>query len=111
MLTRNRDEIDRLHMDEALALARRALDSDDVPVGAIVVREGKIIGRGYNQREHLQDPTAHAEMIALTAAAQAVHCWRLAGCTLYVTLGPCAMGAGGLGLARLDRQVFGWTGL
>ncbi|MFN0138425.1 MAG: tRNA adenosine(34) deaminase TadA [Phycisphaerae bacterium] len=109
MLTRNIDDLDRIYMDEALALARRALDSEDVPVGAVVVREGRIIGRGYNQREHLQDPTAHAEMIALTAAAQAVNCWRLDGCTMYVTLEPCAMCAGALVLSRIDRLVFGAT--
>ncbi len=94
-------------MEDALAEARRALESADVPVGAVVVREGRIIARGRNQREQLQDPTAHAEMIAITAAAAAVGHWRLEGCTLYVTLEPCAMCAGAVVLARIPRLVFG----
>jgi len=100
-------EVDRAYMQEALALARRCLESDDVPVGAVVVYRNRIIGRGHNQREHLQDPTAHAEMIALTAAAEFVGRWRLEGCTVYVTLEPCPMCAGALVLARVDRLVFG----
>jgi len=103
----DRDEFDRAFMEQALAEAAKALESEDVPVGAIVVRDRQIIGRGFNQREKLADPTAHAEMIALTAAAAAVGCWRLEGCTLYVTLEPCPMCAGALVLARLDRLVFG----
>ncbi len=91
----------------ALAEARAAEESEDVPVGAVVVRGERIIGRGCNQREKLQDPTAHAEMIALTAAAAEVGSWRLEGCTIYVTLEPCAMCAGALVLARIDRLVFG----
>lgn len=98
---------DRRYMEEALALARRALGSDDVPVGAVVVRGGQVIGRGYNQREKLQDPTAHAEMIALTAAAEFAGQWRLDDCTLYVTLEPCPMCAGALVLARVRRLVYG----
>ncbi|MGB2988041.1 MAG: nucleoside deaminase, partial [Phycisphaerae bacterium] len=78
-----------------------------VPVGAVVVRGGRIIGRGYNQREKLNDPTAHAEMIALTAAAAYVNSRHLDGCTLYVTLEPCAMCAGAIVLARIERLVFG----
>jgi tRNA(adenine34) deaminase len=101
------EELDRRYMSEALALARRALDSDDVPVGALVVHAGRVIGRGFNQREALQDPTAHAEMIAISAAAQYIGRWRLDGCTLYVTLEPCAMCAGAVVLARLPRLVFG----
>jgi tRNA(adenine34) deaminase len=93
-------------MQEALELARRALDSEDVPVGAVVVHEGRIIGRGYNQREKLHDPTAHAEMLALTAAAEYLSQWRLDDCTLYVTLEPCTMCAGALVLARLARLVY-----
>lgn len=107
MLRQSPEEMDQRYMREALAVARRALDADDVPVGAVVVLEGRIIGRGYNQREHLQDPTAHAEIIALGAAAQAVGQWRLDGCTLYVTLEPCAMCAGACVLSRLHRVVFG----
>jgi len=107
MLGLHQDEIDRRYMRTALELARKALASEDVPVGALVVHEGRIIGRGYNQREALHDPTAHAEMIALTAAAGHLRQWRLDDCTLYVTLEPCAMCAGALVLARLRRLVYG----
>lgn len=103
----HQDEIDRRFMHDALDLARRALDDEDVPVGALVVRDGRVIGRGYNQREKLQDPTAHAEMIALTAAAGHVGHWRLEACTLYVTLEPCPMCAGALVQARVARLVYG----
>jgi len=99
--------LDQRFMLDALDMAERALESEDVPIGAVVVRQGRIIGRGCNQREKLQDPTAHAEMIALTAAAAEVGHWRLEGCTLYVTLEPCAMCAGALVLARVERLVFG----
>ncbi len=101
------DEIDRRFMQQALELARRALESEDVPVGALVVHKGRVIGRGYNQREKLQDPTAHAEMIALTAAADYLKHWRLDECTLYVTLEPCVMCAGALVQARVRRLVYG----
>lgn len=101
------EAVDRRYMQQALELASRALESADVPVGALVVREGRVIGRGYNQREALQDPTAHAEILALTAAAEAVGHWRLTGCTLYVTLEPCPMCAGAVVNARLGRVVFG----
>lgn len=94
-------------MRAAFNEAAAALDHEDVPVGAVVVHEGRIIGRGRNQREQLQDPTAHAEMIAITAAASHLLSWRLDGCTIYVTLEPCAMCAGALVLARLPRLVFG----
>ena len=94
-------------MLEALKEARAAEDADEVPVGAVVVHHGRIIGRGHNQRQRLADPTAHAEMIALTAAASSIGDWRLTGCTLYVTLEPCAMCAGAIVLARIDRLVFG----
>lgn len=107
MLGLHPDEIDRRFMKDALALAQRALDSEDVPVGAVVVHGGHVIGRGYNQREQLNDPTAHAEMIALTAAAESLGQWRLEGCTLYVTLEPCCMCAGALVLARVARLVYG----
>jgi tRNA(adenine34) deaminase len=103
------DELDRRFMREALELARRSLETEDVPVGALIVRAGRIIGRGFNQREKLQDPTAHAEMIALTAAAADVGHWRLEDCTAYVTLEPCAMCAGALVLARVARLVYGAT--
>ena len=98
---------DERFMREALAEAAKALDHDDVPIGAIVVRDGEIIGRGHNERERDQDPTAHAELLAIRAAAQSLGGWRLGGCTLYVTLEPCAMCAGAIVLARLDRVVFG----
>lgn len=101
------DEIDRRFMRQALDLAARALDSEDVPVGALVVYDGRVIGRGYNQREKLQDPTAHAEILALTAAAEARGQWRLDDCTLYVTLEPCPMCAGAVVLARIARVVYG----
>ena len=94
-------------MQQALREAELALEADDVPVGAVIVHEGRVVGRGHNQREQLQDPTAHAEMIALTAAATAVGSWRLEGCTLYVTLEPCVMCAGAIVLARIERLVFG----
>jgi len=103
----HQDEIDRRYMQQALELARQALDSDDVPVGALVVLRDRVIGRGYNQREKLQDPTAHAEMLALTAAAAYVGHWRLEGCTLYATMEPCPMCAGALVLARVRRLVYG----
>jgi len=94
-------------MRAAIAEACFALDEDEVPIGAVVVRDGRIIGRGHNQRETLNDPTAHAEMIAITAAAGHLQSWRLEGCTLYVTLEPCAMCAGAIVLARIPRLVFG----
>lgn len=100
-------QLDEDLMRQALREAERADAAGDVPVGAVIMREGRVIGRGCNQREQLQDPTAHAEMIALTAAAAEVRSWRLEGCTLYVTLEPCAMCAGAIVLARLDRVVFG----
>ncbi len=99
--------VDERFMLAALQEAEVARDLKEVPVGAVVVRDGRIIGRGYNQRESLNDPTAHAEIIALTAASSAMGSWRLEGCTLYVTLEPCAMCAGAIVLARLDRLVFG----
>ena len=96
-------------MRAAIAEARFALAEDEVPIGAVVVHDGRIIGRGHNQRETLNDPTAHAEMIAITAAASHLQSWRLEGCTLYVTLEPCAMCAGAIVLARIPRLVFGAT--
>lgn len=99
--------IDERMMVQALAEAAASLETDDVPVGAVVVHDGRIIGRGRNQRELLKDPTAHAEMIALTAAAEALRSWRLLDCTLYVTLEPCVMCAGAIVNARIPRLVFG----
>lgn len=94
-------------MRAALREAREAARRDEVPVGAVVVHEGKIVGRGHNQREMLKDPTAHAEMIAITQAAAALEGWRLEGATLYVTLEPCLMCAGAIVNARIARVVFG----
>ncbi len=90
----------------ALAEAERALAAGDVPIGAIAVLDGAIIGRGFNRREADQDPTAHAEMIAIRQAAQHIGHWRLEGVTLYCTLEPCAMCAGAMVLARLPRLVY-----
>jgi tRNA(adenine34) deaminase len=98
---------DERFMRQALAEAGRAAESNDVPVGCVVVRDGRVIGRGFNQRELLQDPTAHAEIIAITAASADVESWRLERCTLYVTLEPCAMCAGAIVLGRIPRLVFG----
>jgi tRNA(adenine34) deaminase len=98
---------DERWMSEALGLAREAERDHDVPVGAIVVRGDEILGRASNRTLRDQDPTAHAEVLAIREAARAVGSWRLTGCTLYVTLEPCAMCAGAIVLARLDRLVFG----
>ena len=94
-------------MREALEQARAAASHGDVPVGAVVVREGRVIARAHNERELRGDPTAHAEVLALRAAADAVGGWRLDGCTLYVTLEPCVMCAGAMQQSRIDRVVFG----
>jgi tRNA(adenine34) deaminase len=100
-------ELDERFMRAALDEAQAAFEADEVPIGAVIVRAGKIIARGRNEKEELRDPTAHAEMLALTAATAAVGDWRLTGCTMYVTLEPCPMCAGAIVLARLDRVVFG----
>lgn len=94
-------------MKQALDLAIRAFDQDEVPIGAIVVHNDRVIGEGYNQRETLKDPTAHAEMIAITQAAGAMESWRLLDCTLYVTLEPCPMCAGAIVQSRIPRVVYG----
>ena len=100
-------------MRRALAEAQAALDEDEVPIGAIVVYEDpsdgarRVIAAAHNQREQLRDPTAHAEMIAITQAAEALGSWRLDSCTLYVTLEPCPMCAGAVVLARMPRVVYG----
>jgi len=94
-------------MRGAIEPAKIAEENGDVPIGAVIVYKDQIIGRAYNQREQLNDPTAHAEIIALTQAAAFIESWRLVGCTMYVTLEPCAMCAGALVLGRLDRLVYG----
>ena len=93
----------------ALREATRALEHDDVPIGALVVRDGEVIGTGHNEREVRADPTAHAEMIALREAARAIGSWRVLDAVLYVTLEPCAMCAGAIVLARVPRVVFAAT--
>jgi tRNA(adenine34) deaminase len=94
-------------MRAALDEARAALESDDVPIGAVVLdADGSVIARGHNVRERAGDPTGHAEMVAIRAAAEVVGAWRLTGCTLVVTLEPCTMCAGAIVLSRLDRLVF-----
>jgi tRNA(adenine34) deaminase len=100
---------DEYFMRLALREAERALEHDDVPIGAVVVHEGEVIGAGRNERELRQDPTAHAEMIALREASTALSSWRLMDAVLYVTLEPCAMCAGAIVLARVSRVVFGAT--
>ena len=95
------------YMRMALEEARRAMAADEVPVGAVIVRDERVIAAAHNQRLMLHDPTAHAEMLAITQAASAVGDWRLEGCTLYVTLEPCPMCAGAILQARIPRLVYG----
>ena len=100
-------EIDEYWMQAALKQAELAYDTGEVPVGAVVVHEDRIIGRGHNQTEVLQDPTAHAEILAIGAAAGTLGSWRLIDCTLYVTIEPCCMCAGAIVWSRLSRLVYG----
>jgi tRNA(adenine34) deaminase len=100
-------DTDNRWMQAALAEAREALEAGDVPVGAVVVCEGRIVGRGHNQVEGLGDPTAHAEILAIGAACRSLGVPRLTGTTIYVTMEPCAMCAGAMVLARVDRLVYG----
>ena len=95
------------YMEMALKQATIAFETDEIPIGAVVVKNGTIIGRGFNQRETLKDPTAHAEMIAITAAANTIGDWRLNGSVLYVTKEPCPMCAGAIVNSRLKMVVFG----
>ncbi|MDR4497382.1 MAG: tRNA adenosine(34) deaminase TadA [Candidatus Scalindua sp.] len=95
------------YMQQAVNEAKKAFERDEVPVGSIIVYQNKIIGRAYNQREMLKDPTAHAEMIAITQASSYMQNWRLNNTTIYVTLEPCAMCAGALVQARVKNLVFG----
>lgn len=96
-------------MRQALAEARAAFEEDEVPVGAVIVHHERIIAAAHNQRETLKDPTAHAEMIAITQAAQALESWRLLDCVLYVTLEPCPMCAGAIVQSRIPTVVYGTT--
>jgi tRNA(adenine34) deaminase len=98
---------DETFMREALALARQAAAAGEVPVGAVVVQDGVVTGRGYNQPLAARDPTAHAEVVALRDAAQRIGNYRLGGCALYVTIEPCAMCAGAIMHARIARVVYG----
>lgn len=100
---------DEQWMGEALQEARAAAEHDDVPIGAVVVHDGQVIGRGHNERELAEDPTAHAEVLALRQAAAALGSWRVLDSTLYVTLEPCAMCAGAIVLSRIPRVVYGCT--
>lgn len=100
-------QLHQMYMQMALQQAEQAARSDEVPVGAVIVREGSIIAAAHNQREMLRDPTAHAEMIAITQAAEAVGGWRLEDCILYVTLEPCPMCAGAILQARIPVVVYG----
>ena len=99
--------LDQHFMRLALREAERAVEHDDVPVGAVIVRDGEVIGSGHNERELRQDPTAHAELLAVREAARVLGSWRLLDCVLYVTLEPCAMCAGAIVLARVPRVIYG----
>lgn len=96
-----------IYMEQALLEARKAYELDEVPIGAVVVKDGEIIGRGHNLRETCKDPTLHAEMVAIRQAAETLGGWRLTGCELYVTVEPCPMCAGAMIQARIDRLIFG----
>ena len=100
-------EMDERYMREALKEARAALDEGEIPIGAVVVSRGRIIGKGHNMTERLHDPTAHAEMIAITAATEALGGKYLTDCVLYVTVEPCPMCAGGLNWAQVGKIVYG----
>jgi tRNA(adenine34) deaminase len=96
-------------MRDALKEARKALEAGEVPVGAVVIGDGRVVGKGHNQVEGLKDATAHAEIIAIGAASNGLGDWRLQGCTLYVTVEPCMMCLGAIFLSRISRVVFGTT--
>ncbi|MCO6495265.1 MAG: nucleoside deaminase [Bacteroidetes bacterium] len=100
---------DEYFMDLALKEAQKAFDEDEIPIGAVVVNENKILGKGYNQTEKLKDTTAHAEMLAITAASNYIGSKYLEDCTLYVTIEPCVMCIGALKSARISRIVYGAT--
>ena len=120
-VTTNRNRIPRVDFDSpdnllqphdrwmrlALDQARQAFDQGEVPIGAVIVHDGRVVAEGHNLRETLGDPTAHAEMIAITQAAEALGSWRLTGCTLYVTLEPCPMCAGAVVQARIPTLIYG----
>ncbi len=99
--------MDEIFMKEALKEARKAYEINEVPIGAVIVRNGEIVGRGFNQKETLKDATLHAEISAIKDACRNLGGWRLPGCTMYVTLEPCSMCAGALVNARVERLVIG----
>ncbi|MFM1655506.1 tRNA adenosine(34) deaminase TadA [Brevibacillus sp. B_LB10_24] len=101
------DSRHEVYMQEAIKEAKKAMAIGEVPIGAVVVRDGEIVGRGYNLRETKKDPTLHAEMIAIREASERLGGWRLIGCTLYVTLEPCPMCAGAVVQSRVEEVVFG----
>jgi tRNA(adenine34) deaminase len=105
--TTDKSTVDEQYMRIAIDQAKIAEENGDVPIGAVIVHNNQVIAKAYNQKEQLQDPTTHAEIIALTQAAAALENWHLNGCTMYVTLEPCPMCAGALVLARIDRLVYG----
>src|SRR5690242_822930 len=107
MLPAQSPENDELWMEEALRAARRALDADEVPVGAVIVHHGKVVGRGFNRNFSDSDPTAHAEVVALREAGAAIGNHRLSDCELFATIEPCAMCAGAMVHARIRRLVYG----
>jgi len=101
------NKTDKYWMNQAIREAEKAFKEKEIPVGAVVVHDNQIVGRGHNMRERLNDPTAHAEIIAITSAAATLNTWRLENCILYVTLEPCAMCAGAIINARIPRIVYG----
>ena len=112
----NNEDLDQLYMNYALQEAEKARTKDEVPVGAIVVKAGDVIGRGYNQKETYNNPTYHAEILAIKEACICLNNWRLIGCTIYTTLEPCIMCVGAILHARIQRVVYGcndlkWGGL
>jgi tRNA(adenine34) deaminase len=107
MISGSAEERHRFWMRKALVQAEIALEKGEVPVGAVLIKDQQLISKGFNLREQLNDPTAHAEIMALSAASDRIGDWRLTGCTLYVTLEPCPMCAGALVNARIDTVVYG----
>lgn len=101
------NETDKRFMSEALLLAKKAYEMGEIPVGAVVVKEGEIVGRGHNLREHQKNAVAHAEVVAIEQACASLGTWRLEKCTLYVTMEPCPMCAGALINSRIERVVYG----
>ena len=99
--------MEKYYMNEALKLAKKAFDEDEIPVGAIVVKNGEIIGRGYNQKEKSNNPLKHAEMIAIEEACKYIGDWRLNDCVIYVTLEPCLMCLGAIVETRIEKVVYG----